>query len=160
MDGFSFKDIVGGMKDVFNEAKEYEGMELRKKKAFRLLSQKLKVVGRSTPDIKYTVVTGLMDYHLVAVTCNDHQDLLTIMKADVGIANGRELCNEMLRDKSDIIMLEESLENILLAIKQGRTLNANCVKFLQFQLTLNLVAISIILAGSILSGDPILTPVQ
>jgi len=47
-------------------------MEVRKKVAFRLLSQKFKVIGRSTPDIKFMVVTGLMEHSLVAVTCNDH----------------------------------------------------------------------------------------
>jgi len=107
-------------------------MEIRKKAAFKLISQRLKVVGRSTPDIKFLVVSGLKETQLVAATCNRINEIDSLLKADVGIANGSTMTNEMLRDKSDIVLLNESLGSVLSAIKQGRTLYSNVRKFLQF----------------------------
>ena len=73
----------------------------------------MKLIGRSTPDIKLLVVVGIKEHDLVGVLVNSIEEIDSMMKADVGIANGSEITNDLLRQKSDIVIIDPSLESIL-----------------------------------------------
>jgi magnesium-transporting ATPase (P-type) len=67
---------------------------------------------------------------------------------------------EIAKDSSDIIILDNNLSSIVTAIKWGRNIYSNVRKFLQFQLTVNLVAMIFVLIGSVTLNQPPLSSVQ
>jgi magnesium-transporting ATPase (P-type) len=60
----------------------------------------------------------------------------------------------------DIILLDDNFASIITALKYGRNIYDNVRKFLQFQLTVNVVAMFIVFFGSVFLKDSPLTAVQ
>ena len=67
---------------------------------------------------------------------------------------------EVAKEASDIILLDDNFASILTAVKWGRNIYENVRKFLQFQLTVNVVAMFIVFLGGVAKDDPPLTSVQ
>jgi Ca2+-transporting ATPase len=64
------------------------------------------------------------------------------------------------KDASDMILMDDNFESTMKAVMWGRTVRQNIQKFLQFQLTVNVVALVIaFVMAAIGRGEP-LTPVQ
>lgn len=86
-------------------------------------------------------------------------DAIALKKADVGFAMNKA-GTDVARDAADIILLDDNFKSIITACKWGRNIFDSVRKFVQFQLTINIVALIIAFLGSaILSTSP-LTPVQ
>ena len=67
---------------------------------------------------------------------------------------------DVAKDAADIILLDDNFKSIVTACKWGRNIFDSVRKFVQFQLTINVVALIVAFLGSaILSTSP-LTPVQ
>lgn len=121
---------------------------------------KLKVLARSTPEDKYMLVTGLKDEgSVVAVTGDGTNDAPALKKADVGFAMGIT-GTKVAIEASDITLLDDNFASIVTAVKWGRNIYTNVRKFLQFQLTVNVVAMFIVFIGGVALNDPPLTSVQ
>jgi P-type Ca2+ transporter type 2B len=134
--------------------------EIGNKKQFREIKDKLKVLARSTPEDKYMLVTGLKELNaVVAVTGDGTNDAPALKKADVGFAMGIT-GTEVAKEASDIILLDDNFASIVTAVKWGRNIYTNVRKFLQFQLTVNVVAMFIVFLGGVVVADPPLTAVQ
>jgi Ca2+ transporting ATPase len=73
----------------------------------------------------------------------------------MGIA-GTEVC----KNASAIVLTNDDFCSVIVAIKYGRNIYDNVRKFLQFQLTVNVVAMFIVFSGALLLSDEALTPVQ
>lgn len=107
------------------------------------------MLGRSTPEDKYMLVTGLRDLGaVVAVTGDGTNDAPALKRADVGFAMGIT-GTEVAKEAADIILLDDNFASIVTAIKWGRNIYSNVRKFLQFQLVINIVAIAIMIVSSI-----------
>lgn len=120
----------------------------------------MKVLARSTPEDKYMLVTGLKELNaVVAVTGDGTNDAPALKKADVGFAMGIT-GTEVAKEASDIILLDDNFASIITAVKWGRNIYTNVRKFLQFQLTVNVVAMFIVFMGGVVVADPPLTAVQ
>lgn len=134
--------------------------EIGNKAQFRQIKDKLKVLARSTPEDKYMLVTGLKELNaVVAVTGDGTNDAPALKKADVGFAMGIT-GTEVAKEASDIILLDDNFASIITAVKWGRNIYTNVRKFLQFQLTVNVVAMFIVFLGGVCISDPPLTSVQ
>ena len=103
---------VGGLRTLKNDFGEVVGEEIVDKREFEKICQKLRVLARCTPDIKYIMVAGLKEQNLVGVTGHGNYDVLTLRKADVGLAFGKREGCEISKDNSDIVLLDESLKSI------------------------------------------------
>jgi len=91
MTGKEFNTAVGGLKTVAKPGgKEGETIDLvRNMKKFKEIKQHLRVLARSSPEDKYTLVTGIQDSQgVVAVTGDGTNDAPALTKADVGFAMG------------------------------------------------------------------------
>ena len=161
MEGKEFRELCGGLvklNDLNDGSKLRE--EIGNKQMFRQIESKLQVLARSTPEDKYMLVTGLKDLgNVVAVTGDGTNDAPALKKADVGFAMGIT-GTEVAKEASDIILLDDNFASIITAVKWGRNIYENVRKFLQFQLTVNCVAMFIVFLGGVALNDPPLTSVQ
>ncbi|GAV67729.1 LOW QUALITY PROTEIN: Cation_ATPase_C domain-containing protein, partial [Cephalotus follicularis] len=123
---------------------------------------------RSSPNDKLLLVQALKRMgHVVGVTrdgTNDGTVLLFLFdlynyKADIGLSMGIE-GTEVAKQSSDIIILDDNFASVVKVSFSGRSIFANILNFIQFQLTVNVVALIINLVSTISSGDVPLNAVQ
>ncbi|MCL2631310.1 MAG: calcium-translocating P-type ATPase, PMCA-type, partial [Firmicutes bacterium] len=116
-------------------------------------SEKIKsvcVIARSTPLIKMRVVKALKDMgNVVAVTGDGINDAPALKSADIGIAMGIS-GTDVSKEASDIVLLDDSFSTIATAVKWGRAIYENFKRFIQFQLTVNVASVSIVLISVLL----------
>jgi P-type Ca2+ transporter type 2C len=98
------------------------------------------VIARSNPTAKMRVVKLLKEKNnSVAVTGDGINDAPALKAADVGVAMGIA-GTEVSKESADIVLLDDSFSTIVKAIKWGRGIYENFQRFIQFQLTVNVVA--------------------
>ena len=127
---------------------------------FSKIVKKLRVLSRSSPLDKLILVTGLRQLNeVVAVTGDGSNDAPALKKSNVGFSMhlaGTQLAQEA----SDIILLDDNFASIVVAVLWGRNIYDCISKFIQFQLTVNIVALTMCFVGSIVGGDSPITPIQ
>src|SRR3569833_1500420 len=112
------------------------------------LWKSLRVLARSRPEDKYLLVSGLKDVgDVVAVTGDGTNDAPALKKADVGFAMGKT-GTDVAKQAADIIILDDNFASIVKACMWGRNIYDNIRRFLQFQLTVNVVALGTAFIGS------------
>lgn len=120
----------------------------------------LQVMARSAPGDKLLLVKHLKeDGHVVAVTGDGTNDAPALHEADIGLAMGIA-GTEVAKESSDIIILDDNFSTIVNVAKWGRSIYINIQKFVQFQLTVNLVALLLNFFSACTTGQVPLTAVQ
>jgi len=158
MTGKNFRIAVDGLKKVEEEGKTRDVVGNMKK--FREIKQHLRVLARSSPEDKYILVTGIQDSErVVAVTGDGTNDAPALTKADVGFAMGIT-GTDVAKGACDIVLLDDNFVSIVVALKYGRSVYDNVRKFLQFQLSVNVVAMFMVFFGTVILKDSPLTAVQ
>merc|ERR1711892_1260962 len=126
---------------------------------------RLRVLARSQPIDKYTLVKGIIDSNIsagrevVAVTGDGTNDAPALKKADVGFAMGIA-GTDVAKEASDIILTDDNFTSIVKAVMWGRNVYDSIAKFLQFQLTVNIVAVIVAFIGACAIRDSPLKAVQ
>ncbi|CAN7988985.1 unnamed protein product, partial [Ixodes hexagonus] len=126
---------------------------------------RLRVLARSSPQDKYNLVKGIIDSKLhdnrevVAVTGDGTNDGPALKKADVGFAMGIA-GTDVAKEASDIILTDDNFTSIVKAVMWGRNVYDSIAKFLQFQLTVNTVAVIVAFTGACAIRDSPLKAVQ
>ncbi|XP_043603212.1 plasma membrane calcium-transporting ATPase 3 isoform X5 [Bombus pyrosoma] len=126
---------------------------------------RLRVLARSSPTDKYTLVKGIIDSkasvsrEVVAVTGDGTNDGPALKKADVGFAMGIA-GTDVAKEASDIILTDDNFSSIVKAVMWGRNVYDSIAKFLQFQLTVNIVAVIVAFIGACAVQDSPLKAVQ
>uniref|UniRef100_V9K8J9 Calcium-transporting ATPase n=1 Tax=Callorhinchus milii TaxID=7868 RepID=V9K8J9_CALMI len=126
---------------------------------------KLRVLARSSPTDKHTLVKGIIDStvterrQVVAVTGDGTNDGPALKKADVGFAMGIA-GTDVAKEASDIILTDDNFSSIVKAVMWGRNVYDSISKFLQFQLTVNVSAVIVAFTGACITQDSPLKAVQ
>lgn len=111
----------------------------------------ISIVARSKPETKMRIVQALQNKNeVVAVTGDGINDAPALTKADVGIAMGIA-GTEVSKSAADIVLVDDSFGTIIQAVKWGRGIYRNFQRFIQFQITVNIVAFLIAIISQI--GD-------
>ncbi|KFV47463.1 Plasma membrane calcium-transporting ATPase 4, partial [Tyto alba] len=145
---------------IRNEKGEVEQEQLDK------IWPKLRVLARSSPTDKHTLVKGIIERHVkkkrqgVAVTWDGTNDGPALKKADVGFAMVRAGGTDVAKEASDIILTDDNFTSIVKAVMWGRNVYDSISKFLQFQLTVNIVAVIVAFTGACITQDSPLKAVQ
>jgi len=127
-----------------DESRAIEGPKFREKseEELREIIPKLQVMARSSPMDKHTLVKQLRTTfeEVVAVTGDGTNDAPALHEADIGLAMGIA-GTEVAKESADVIILDDNFSTIVTVAKWGRSVYINIQKFVQFQLTVNVVAL-------------------
>lgn len=120
----------------------------------------ISIVARSKPDTKMRIVEALQaNSEVVAVTGDGINDAPALSRADVGIAMGIS-GTEVSKNAADIILTDDSFSTIVDGIKWGRGIYENFQRFIQFQLTINIVAFMIAVISQVFGKEMPFTTIQ
>lgn len=119
----------------------------------------LKIMSRARPTDKQRLVQLLQQKGaVVAVTGDGTNDAPALNHAQVGLSMGTG--TSVAKEASDITLLDDSFNSISTAVMWGRSLYKNIQRFICFQLTINFVALLIVLIGSVIGTELPLTVTQ
>ncbi|XP_059462207.1 calcium-transporting ATPase 4, plasma membrane-type-like [Corylus avellana] len=140
------------------EGPEFRSMSLEQMKE---IIPRIQVMARSLPLDKHTLVTHLrgMFGEVVAVTGDGTNDAPALHEADIGLAMGIA-GTEVAKENAGVIILDDNFATIVNVAKWGRAVYINIQKFVQFQLTVNVVALVLNFVSACISGSAPLTAVQ
>lgn len=148
--------LLKNSKDVVltsDELKEMSDYEVK-----RILPH-LRVVARSLPQDKSRLVRISQELGLVVgMTGDGVNDAPALKKADVGFSMGSG--TEVSKEASDIIILDDNFNSISKSILFGRTIFKSIRKFIIFQLTVNVCAVSLSIIGPFIGVDTPVTVIQ
>lgn len=121
---------------------------------------RIRVMARSSPLDKLLMVKCLKKKgEVVCVTGDGTNDAPALKEADIGLAMGIQ-GTEVAKSSSDVVVLDDNFGTIVTVLRWGRCVFNNIQKFLQFQLTVNVAAVTINFIAAISSGEVPLTTVQ
>ena len=119
----------------------------------------IRVMSRARPTDKQRLVAMLQKHgEVVAVTGDGTNDAPALHYAHVGLSLGSG--TSVAKEASDMTLLDDSFKSIANAVMWGRSLYRNLQRFLFFQLVVNVVAVLLVLGGSIIGTEMPLTVTQ
>jgi len=119
----------------------------------------LRVIARALPTDKSRMVRiSKAQGEVVGMTGDGVNDSAALKQSDVGVAMGSG--SEVTKEAGDIVILDDNFNSISNAIRYGRTIFKSIRKFIMFQLTVNVAAVSITFLGPLLGIDFPLTIIQ
>lgn len=119
----------------------------------------MNVVARAIPQDKSRLVRICQESDLVVgMTGDGINDAPALKKADVGFAMGSG--SEVAKEASEVVILDNNFLSITKAILYGRTIFKSIRKFIIFQLTVNICAVSLSIIGPFIGVDTPVTVIQ
>ena len=123
------------------------------------IAGKLKVIARALPTDKSRLVRILEEMDLiVGMTGDGVNDAPALKKANVGFAMGSG--TEVAKEAADIVILDDNILSISKAILYGRTIFKSIRKFIIYQLTVNMCALSLSIIGPFIGINTPITIIQ
>ncbi|HDN83618.1 MAG TPA: calcium-translocating P-type ATPase, SERCA-type [Candidatus Altiarchaeales archaeon] len=145
------------------EAIEGKDIERLSEEELRKLVERINIFARVSPIHKFNILKALRDNgHIVAMTGDGVNDAPALKEADVGISMGIR-GTEVAKQASDIILLDDNFATIRNAVEEGRRIDENIKKFVNYLLSCNIAEVLIVFFASLpLLGRSFkaLTPVQ
>jgi len=158
---------IAKLMSIVSEDAKYEDSTLLGSQMLSLSDEELieklksvKVFARVEPEQKLRIVNALQARgEIVAMTGDGVNDAPALKQADIGIAMGVG-GTEVAKEASDMILSDDNFSSIALAIKEGRIVFDNLIKFITWTLPTNLGEGLVILLAVMLGLTLPILPVQ
>jgi len=118
------------------------------------------VFARVAPEHKVAIVRALSARgHIVAMTGDGVNDAAALHAAHIGVAMG-VTGTDVAKEAADMVLTDDDFSTFVRAVREGRAIYDNIVKFVRFQLATNIGAILALLGASLAGLPAPLTAVQ
>ena len=123
-------------------------------------AREIDVFARVSPEDKLRIVEALQSAgEVVAVTGDGVNDAPALKRADIGVAMGQR-GTDVAKEAADVVLADDNFATIIRAIKAGRTIYSNIIKFVHLMFSQNLGEVLLIFTA-IAIGLPLpLLPLQ
>jgi len=146
-----------GLEGEVVEGRELDGMS---PEALTARIDRIAVFARVAPEHKVRIVKALKaDGHVTAMTGDGVNDAPALKNADIGVAMGIT-GTEVTKEAATMVLTDDNFATIVRAVKEGRAIYDNIVKFVRFQVSTNIGAIQTVLGASLLGLPTPFTAVQ
>jgi Ca2+-transporting ATPase len=118
------------------------------------------VYARIRPEQKVRIVRDLQERgHVVAMTGDGVNDAPALRSADIGVAMGKG-GTEVARQAADLVLADDDLATIVVAVEEGRRVYANIRNFLRYAVSGGVAEVLVMLVGPFLGAALPLLPAQ
>ncbi len=124
------------------------------------LARNVQVFARVSPAHKLKIVRALQEAgYVVAMTGDGINDGPALKASDIGVAMGEGGTN-VAREVSDVVLEDDNLHTMRIAVRQGRTIYGNIRKMIHFMVSTNLTEIEVMLIGIAAGWGQPMNPMQ
>ncbi|MEW5726488.1 MAG: HAD-IC family P-type ATPase [Pseudomonadota bacterium] len=118
------------------------------------------VFARVAPDHKVRIVRALKERgHVAAMTGDGVNDAAALKAADIGVAMGRT-GSDVTREAATMVLTDDDFSTVVRAVREGRTIYDNILKFVRFQLSTNVGALLTVFTAPLLGMPVPFHPIQ
>lgn len=143
-----------GIWENFHEILSGEQIKNLELKQLSLEIDDVSVFARVTPEDKLKIIQAYkLKGEIVAMTGDGVNDAPSLAAADLGISMGG-IGTEVAKEASDIVILDDNLESVLLAVEEGRGIYSTIKKVILYLFSTSLGEI-LVISGALFLGFPL-----